>query len=343
MEKNKKKLFRSAMLLIAAVVFTVSAVLVAGPAWAGPAPKVEICHIPPDNPSNFHTITVSSNALPAHLAHGDLGGACNNVCATLCDDQNACTIDDTGDCETAGCPTVPAPVDCNDGNLCTDDSCDSNSGCVNTEVVCDDPDLCTLNTCAPDTGECVTSPVSCPDGFTCDLGTGACEPDIPGDPCEGVVCDDGFTCIDGECIEGSAKNLLGPDTGTCDGAGVGYTTVVDLGAGGLRVDVEFSNGPANSSSTVYWVCTNVPGGCHGDACGYISLGTITRDSNGQGFLSTVLPAGNPYPGKYVHFDVGGAPWFTSFTHEEIFPVAGSSAALSTEGMSMVGGSGDPTE
>ncbi len=33
--------------------------------------RVMICHIPPGNPDNAHTITVSINALPAHLAHGD--------------------------------------------------------------------------------------------------------------------------------------------------------------------------------------------------------------------------------------------------------------------------------
>lgn len=39
--------------------------------------KITICHIPPGNPENAHTITISVNALPAHMAHGDLIGACN--------------------------------------------------------------------------------------------------------------------------------------------------------------------------------------------------------------------------------------------------------------------------
>ncbi len=37
--------------------------------------KVLICHIPPGNPENAHTISVSVNAVPAHLAHGDYGRA----------------------------------------------------------------------------------------------------------------------------------------------------------------------------------------------------------------------------------------------------------------------------
>ena len=38
--------------------------------------KVLICHIPPGNPDNRHTIRVSENAVPAHLAHGDFLGPC---------------------------------------------------------------------------------------------------------------------------------------------------------------------------------------------------------------------------------------------------------------------------
>lgn len=40
------------------------------------AEKVLICHIPPGNPGNEHTISVSVNAVPAHLGHGDHLGAC---------------------------------------------------------------------------------------------------------------------------------------------------------------------------------------------------------------------------------------------------------------------------
>ena len=33
--------------------------------------KVLICHIPPGNQENAHIISVSVNAVPAHVAHGD--------------------------------------------------------------------------------------------------------------------------------------------------------------------------------------------------------------------------------------------------------------------------------
>lgn len=39
--------------------------------------KIAICHIPPGNPDNAHTIVISINALHAHLAHGDVIGGCS--------------------------------------------------------------------------------------------------------------------------------------------------------------------------------------------------------------------------------------------------------------------------
>jgi hypothetical protein len=39
--------------------------------------KVTICHIPPGNPENAHTIVVGASAVPAHLEeHGDTLGEC---------------------------------------------------------------------------------------------------------------------------------------------------------------------------------------------------------------------------------------------------------------------------
>ncbi|HWE30070.1 MAG TPA: hypothetical protein VHB97_18800 [Polyangia bacterium] len=38
--------------------------------------KTTVCHIPPGNPANEHTICVGNPAVPAHLAHGDFLGSC---------------------------------------------------------------------------------------------------------------------------------------------------------------------------------------------------------------------------------------------------------------------------
>jgi hypothetical protein len=42
-----------------------------------PSGKVTICHIPPGNPANAHTIDVGAPAVRAHLAHGDYCGPCH--------------------------------------------------------------------------------------------------------------------------------------------------------------------------------------------------------------------------------------------------------------------------
>ncbi len=48
---------------------------------AAPEPKVTICHVPPGNPDNAHSITIGESAVPAHLANhpGDAIGACATV------------------------------------------------------------------------------------------------------------------------------------------------------------------------------------------------------------------------------------------------------------------------
>jgi len=38
--------------------------------------KIEICHAPPGNPDNAHTLSISVNAMRAHLAHGDYIDEC---------------------------------------------------------------------------------------------------------------------------------------------------------------------------------------------------------------------------------------------------------------------------
>src|SRR5215208_3529281 len=69
------------MMLLASVVALAAMMLAAAPAFAqdGGDNKVTICHIPPGNPANAHTISVGEAAVPAHLAHGDFIGSCRDV------------------------------------------------------------------------------------------------------------------------------------------------------------------------------------------------------------------------------------------------------------------------
>jgi hypothetical protein len=56
---------------------TAVAFIVLAPAAFAKGDKVTICHIPPGNPENAHSITISVSALQTHLdQHGDSIGEC---------------------------------------------------------------------------------------------------------------------------------------------------------------------------------------------------------------------------------------------------------------------------
>jgi hypothetical protein len=59
-----------------------------GPGYGYGGAKVTLCHIPPGNPDNAHTITVGSPAVPAHLAHGDTLGPCPDGPTAAADNGN---------------------------------------------------------------------------------------------------------------------------------------------------------------------------------------------------------------------------------------------------------------
>jgi hypothetical protein len=213
-------LVRRLYVLVAAIM-----ILLGGPSLHA-GEKVEICHIPPDNPSDRHTIFVSVNALAAHLAHGDTTGPCEDSCdaASSCDDGNLCTEDicDVGFCQfndisaycddgdpctlnscdpLLGCVDAPLEGDpCDDGDSCTDwDQCSSSGACVGTSVEgccqidadCNDQNLCTEDLCSiplgSDGGSCSHTEITCESPHECDVAT--C---VPNEGCRlaALSCDD---------------------------------------------------------------------------------------------------------------------------------------------------------
>src|SRR5689334_8943055 len=193
--------------LLAAVLVVVGGTL--GSAAGAGQQKVQVCHRPPGNPNNYQTITIGAPALPAHLAHGDLVGACLDLCAALCDDGNLCTTDSgVPNMQTGRCDCVYSPVDCNDSNICTTDSCDPATGCQNvprTGAACDDQRVCTGPDACTATGQCVGPPIpGCCDEdadctapnrctiATCNLGTHTCQTQqkvcVPPDRCTVSAC-----------------------------------------------------------------------------------------------------------------------------------------------------------
>ncbi len=102
--------------------------------------------------------------------------------------------------------------ECNDGNLCTIDTCAPNGACVNTPKACADTNVCDgVETCNPATGACV-------DGTALPIGTPA-----PDDlPCNGIeTCDGLGNTVPGVAAsaEGLTCTLPGSCFAACDGQG----------------------------------------------------------------------------------------------------------------------------
>jgi hypothetical protein len=121
------------------------------------------------------------------------GKGCINAPNSLaCDDKNLCT---EGDICAGGKCTSGKPLDCLDGNVCTDDACNPASGCIHTNntLPCDDKAACTTNDVCTN-GVCKGSGgPNCDDGNPCT--TDSCE---PGTGCTNTnnanPCDDGDSC-----------------------------------------------------------------------------------------------------------------------------------------------------
>ena len=164
-----------------------------------------------------------------------------------CVDGNACNLPT---CTANGCTYTI--VLCEDDNGCTDDSCEPDSGCVNTDQTlevcvpnnacetsvcesqdntsiqcsfgaldCDDNNKCTTDSCDPVVG-CVNVPsIFCDDEIectteSCDTGTGLCAKTI-----DNALCDDGISCTfdvcDASlgCVHTPIVEACSPDE-TCD-------------------------------------------------------------------------------------------------------------------------------
>ena len=151
---------------------------------------------------------------------------------TQCGDGRYCNGAETCNLGTSTCQSGTPPV-CNDGNVCTTDTCNDATGCVYTPVaagtfcsdglpcngsetcdgsgvcqsgpplVCNDSNPCTGDSCVDPAG-CVYTPVaagtSCSDGVYCNgnetcNGGGVCQAGIA------VSCDDGVACTVDSCNE----------------------------------------------------------------------------------------------------------------------------------------------
>jgi len=123
----RHSLLRTRTMCAAFLVFAVIALI---PQVAA-ATNTTICHTPPGNAANAHLITVSENAVPAHLSHGDFVAtscACSATAGTSCGANQApccaglkCIADITGafSCqEGTSSNTLPAGSACTSSTQC---------------------------------------------------------------------------------------------------------------------------------------------------------------------------------------------------------------------------------
>jgi hypothetical protein len=154
-----------------------------------------------------------SNGGDADAADTDATSPCQGLADdTPCDDGNLCTLGDR--CSGGRCMPTSA-LACNDNNVCTDDTCRPDVGCVwlNNLATCEDADPCSSNDrCSA--GVCRPGGFACDDNNPCTRDTcaldGACT-HLPDDEltCEdGSACTSGDYCADGFCIGGLADGCL---------------------------------------------------------------------------------------------------------------------------------------
>jgi hypothetical protein len=186
--------------------------LLLGSAAIAGAPNVDVCHIPPGNPSNQHIISVGPSAVPAHLAHGDkLVGA--EVCDGVDNDCDGVVDDDPGGTGQActvgvGACAVTGTVVCVDGER----QCDAVPG-QPTDEVCDGVD----NDCdgqVDDGGVCTPIPCEAETCSTYTLGCGGDSGCIGAQTAEGGgACVNAFVFCSG-AVHCAATSDCGPNE-TC--------------------------------------------------------------------------------------------------------------------------------
>src|SRR6185436_20565896 len=96
-------------------------------------------------------------------------GTCQPGFPTICDDGNVCTTDSC-DPKTGICDFADNTGSCSDGDACTaGDTCGGGTCHPGTVVVCNDNNVCTTDSCNPATGTCafVGNTNACNDGSAC--------------------------------------------------------------------------------------------------------------------------------------------------------------------------------
>jgi len=194
--------------LASGILFLCSLALLAAPVAAGGKSsqcsgggkgKVTVCHRPPGNPANSHTLSISKSALKAHLGHGDVLGRCAPTCAA---DGADCAA--AGDCCSDNCDAGVCAAACGTSGQGCESGADCCSGvCTDTSKTC--ADQCTIGPelhgppcerdldCCEGQGVCIIG-LCYPENLGCSMPGAPCNPD------EGQFCCFDDACLDGACV-----------------------------------------------------------------------------------------------------------------------------------------------
>ncbi len=185
-------------------------------------------------------------------------GVCKAGAAKDCDDKDVCT-DDSCD-KTAGCKHAKNSSACDDGIACTlGDTCGA-SGCAGlaNDATCADSSVCTDDTCDVKSKGCLhaNNTAACDDGDACTLGDtcagGACGSGTAKD------CDDKNPCTLDTCAKGACGHANLPDQATCTDDGLACTADVCLTGS--------CSHPVSADSCLINGACQASGGLSGDGC-----------------------------------------------------------------------------
>jgi cysteine-rich repeat protein len=201
-----------------------------------------------------------------------VAGACvftANANGSPCNDGNACT---TGDVCVDGACTGGTPVSCDDGLVCTIDTCDGMGGCVNTQIPNCNEGACTdgaVQACGSDVGVCQQGAQTCsggtwgpcvgvvgPSAELCDGQDNDCDGMVDEGLNLGQACNTGYpgVCASGTLVCGGGGEVVcspgvspGSQNEVCDGIDNDCDGQVDEGLGTISCGVG--------------VCMNTVGAC----------------------------------------------------------------------------------